>query len=219
MSAGRQPPGRQDPGGESGRGGSGRKAPKIPTIGTLALPRGGGFTPSRMLAGSGWSLGASSGLCGRVQGTQQAALAPPGCCAVGTSLPARDRLAVSCLPAQQPGFGQPCFPSRSPPRSVLLSQASRSPWRRAHCCGTCCTARGATVPPDPLLVRRWPQRDQAGHAARTRGLWVRERPPQGARDVGYGCVPRGAAALTLGAGESLSCRVRAASKGPVLSLE
>lgn len=109
------PPGRLD----LAHGGSGSPL-KSPAMGLLTqlLPwKGGsrgGFTPSRVLEGSSpwvpaWGCVTAS------RAPQEATLVPPGQCAAGTSLPARARTAVSCVPPQQPGFSQPCFPSRFVP--------------------------------------------------------------------------------------------------------
>lgn len=111
------------------------------------------------------SMGASSGLCDHVQGTPRGNFPPPPrpvCC---RHLPsARARMAVSCVPPQQPGLGQPCFPPRSVP-SHPIPAPQRKSLARVHCCGICCTARGASTP-NPPLTRQCPQQDGVGPTAR-----------------------------------------------------
>lgn len=74
----------------------------------------GGFTPIGLLAGSG-PLVPARGCVTMPRAPREATLIHPGQCAAGTSLPARAQMAVSCVPPQQPGSGQPCFPPRSIP--------------------------------------------------------------------------------------------------------
>lgn len=148
-------------------------------------------------------MGASLGLCDCVQGTPGGNSRPPRpvrCRHLPSHKGQNSRFlrstpAARIWPALLPSLLRP-IPARqqkslaqgSLPRHLLHSVRCQHPKPAAYkAMAAAGWGRSRCQKPAPLL-----------------GLWVWERPKQGARDAGDGSVPRGAAALPLGAGASLS---------------
>lgn len=169
----------------------------------LLLCSRGGFTPIGVLAGSG-PLVPARGCVTVPRAPREATLVPPGQCAAGTSLPAKAQMP---FPASHPSSRHLASPASLPaPSHPIPASQQKSLVQRLLLQHSLHSAR--CWHPKPAAHMAIPAagwgRSHCQKPTPLSGLWVWESPKQGERDMGNGSVPRGAAALPLGAGASLS---------------